>query len=469
MSRAHRTHLHFIGIGGDGMSGLAKVYSELGFRISGCNIEENRRTKELRSLGIPIEIGHLASHLQDVTHVVISSAIPPDNKEVLEAHRCGMPILHRLDLLNDLSSSRYTIGVTGTHGKTTTTAMITTLLERAWLDPTFVIGAASPSVGTHARLGLGKYLVAEVCESDGHFLKLHPQIAVITSIGRDHLNFYGSEEALLASFTQFASQSALCVACADDPGARRAVIEQLPAALTYSIERPADLVAHDIHFSQSRTTFEISWRGRRVGDVELLYAPGIHNVYNALAALVVGRQLGLSFTDMAAHLRDFQLPERRFQILVRNGITVVDDYAHLPEQITRNLQAIRQSWHPARIVALFQPHRYTRTYYLGREFSTSFDLADMVVLTDIYPAFERPIAGVDVTLLLKALHQRHGAVTYLPRGEDFVQRLRALVRPGDFIIGFGAGDLGTELQQLVRIWNQSYQGDPYAPPQERKL
>ncbi len=451
------------------MSGLAKVYSELGFRITGCNIEENRRTRELRSLGIPVSLGHSASHLQGATHVIVSSAIPPDNRELLEAQRLGLPILHRLDLLNHLTAKRYTIGVTGTHGKTTTTAMIATLLERAWFDPTFVIGAASPTLGTHARLGMGKYLVAEVCESDGRFLQLHPQIAVITSIGRDHLNFYGSEEALLASFTRFASQSDLCIACADDPGARRAVIEQLPTTLTYSIERPADLVAHDIRFHHSRTTFEISWRGSRVGYVELLYAPGIHNVYNALAALLVGRQLGLSFADMAAHLRDFQLPERRFQILIHNGITVVDDYAHLPEQIQSNLQAIRQSFHPPRIVALFQPHRFSRTYYLAREFSTSFDLADTVIVTDIYPAFERPIAGVDISSLVQALRHHHDAVTYLPRGEDFVQRLKAFVRSGDFVIGFGAGDLGNELHRLAQIWAQKEQGDPYESPHKRLL
>ncbi len=451
------------------MSGLAKVYSELGFRISGCNIEENRRTRELRSLGIPVSLGHSASHLHDATHVIVSSAIPPDNSDLLEAQRLGLPILHRLDLLHDLTATRYTIGVTGTHGKTTTTAMIATLLERARFDPTFVIGAASPTLGTHARAGMSKYLVAEVCESDGHFLQLYPQIAVVTSIGRDHLNFYKSEDALLASFTRFASQSELCIACADDPGARRAVIEQLPSTLTYSIERPADLVAHDIRCQQSRTTFEISWHGRRAGAVELLYAPGIHNVYNALAALLVGRTLGLSFADMAAHLRDFQLPERRFQILIRNGITIVDDYAHLPEQIKSNLQAIRHSWHPPRIVALFQPHRFTRTYYLGREFSTSFDLADMVILTDIYPAFERPIAGVDISSLIEALRHHHDAVTYLPRGEDFVHRLRAFLRPGDFVIGFGAGDLGDELQHLAQLWTQKDQRDPYETPYKRQV
>lgn len=457
MRPVHSTQLHFIGIGGDGMSGLAKVYSELGFRVTGCNLEENRRTRQLRELGVPVTIGHSSAHLQSATHVIVSSAIPPDNIELLEAQRLGLPILHRLELLQHLTTKRYTIGVAGTHGKTTTTAMIATLLERAWLDPTFVIGAVSPTLGTHARLGMGKFLVAEVCESDGHFLKLHPQIAVITNIGRDHLNFYGSEHALLASFTQFASQSGLCIACADDPGARRAIIEQFPTTLTYSIERPADLVAHDISFHQLHTAFDISWRGRRVGHVELLHAPGIHNVYNALAALLVGRQLGLSFADMAAHLRDFQLPERRFQVLVNNGITVVDDYAHLPEQIQRNLQAIRQSWHPARIVALFQPHRFSRTYYLGREFSTSFDLADIVVLTDIYPAFERPIPGVDVGVILDALRARHSSVAYLPRGEDFAHKLKEFVRPGDFVIGFGAGDLGAELHRFA----QGYQGDSY--------
>jgi UDP-N-acetylmuramate--alanine ligase len=338
--------LHFLGIGGDGMSGLAKVYSELGWRVTGCNIEENRRTRQLRELGIPVAIGHDVAHLQRATHLIVSSAIPPDNIELQEAQRLGLTILHRLDLLRELTTRRYTIGVAGTHGKTTTAAMITTLLERAWLDPTFVIGAASPTLGTHARLGLGRHLVAEICESDGRFVNIHPHIAVITNIGRDHLNFYRSEEALLESFTRFASHSELCIACADDPGVQRAIIQRIPSALTYSIERPADLVAHDISFSQFRTRFQISWHGRHAASIELLYAPGVHNVYNALAALVVGKAVGLSFADMAAHLRDFQLPERRFQVLINNGITLVDDYAHLPEQIQRNLQAIRQSWHP---------------------------------------------------------------------------------------------------------------------------
>jgi UDP-N-acetylmuramate--alanine ligase len=444
--------LHFLGIGGDGMSGLAKVYSELGWRVTGCNIEENRRTRQLRELGIPVAIGHDVAHLQRATHLIVSSAIPPDNIELQEAQRLGLTILHRLDLLRELTTRRYTIGVAGTHGKTTTAAMITTLLERAWLDPTFVIGAASPTLGTHARLGLGRHLVAEICESDGRFVNIHPHIAVITNIGRDHLNFYRSEEALLESFTRFASHSELCIACADDPGVQRAIIQRIPSALTYSIERPADLVAHDISFSQFRTRFQISWRGRHAASIELLYAPGVHNVYNALAALVVGKAVGLSFADMAAHLRDFQLPERRFQVLINNGITLVDDYAHLPEQIQRNLQAIRQSWHPPRIVAIFQPHRFTRTYYLGREFSAAFDLADIVVLTDIYPAFEPPIPGVDVSLIVEALQRRHHSVLYLPWGEDFADRVRALLRPGDFVIGFGAGNLNAQLHRLARAW-----------------
>ncbi len=464
MRNQRTTQLHFIGIGGDGMSGLAKVYRELGFRITGSNIEENQHTRALRALGVPVALGHSASHLKNAMHVIVSSAIPSDNAELLEAGRLGLPVLHRLDLLHDLMSeferkressaqaSFHTIGVAGTHGKTTTTAMIATLLERAWLDPTFVMGAASPTLGTHARLGMGEHLVAEICESDGHFLKLHPQIAVITNIGRDHLNFYRSEKALWGSFTQFARQSELCVACADDPGARQAVIEPLPATLTYSIEHPADLVAYNVNFDQFHTSFEISWRGRRIGHAELPL-PGIHNVYNALAAFLVGRQLGLSFADMVAHLRDFALPERRFQVLVQNGITLIDDYAHLPEQIQTNLHAIRRGWHPLRVIALFQPHRFTRTYYLGRNFSTSFDLADMVILTDIYPAFERPIPGVDVQLILGALRRRHNAVTYLPRGEGFTRKLQEFLRPGDFIIGFGAGDLGLELRQFAQRWN----------------
>lgn len=455
MGKKRKDALHFIGIGGDGMSGLAKVYHKMGFSVTGSNIAKNRRTRELQVLGIPIAIRHAAANLPRAATVVLSSAIPPDNPELNVARRRGLPIVHRLELLNHLMSDFRAIGVAGTHGKTTTAAMIATLLMRAGLDPTFVMGAPSPTLGTHARYGRGRYLVAEICESDGYFLQLHPHIAVITNIGRDHLRTYGSELGLLESFRQFAEQSEDCVACADDAGARRAIINQRPDTLTYRIEKPADLVAYNLHFEQERTHFEMAWRGRPVGTVALT-VPGQHNVYNALAALSVGHRLGLSFSQMVQSLCGFQLPERRFEVLLSRPITLIDDYAHLPEQIRANLQTIRQSWRPRRVIAIFQPHRYTRLSYLAEEFSLSFAHADIVVLTDVYAAFEHAISGVNSEFLLEAVRRHHPRVIYLPRQAALADLVAEICEPGDFVIGFNAGDLSAELHRVA----QRFQSEP---------
>lgn len=448
MRKKRKTALHFIGIGGDGMSGLAKVYHELGFTVSGSNIVENRRTRELQALGISVAIGHAPENIKNADTVVLSSAIPPENTELHAARRRGLAIAHRLELLNTLMSDFRSIGVAGTHGKTTTAAMIATLLLRAKLDPTFVIGATSPTLGTHARSGRGPHLVAEVCESDGYFLQLHPHISVITNIGRDHLHTYGSASALLESFRQFSEQSE-CIVCADDPGVREAILKSSTNVSTYSIESPADLVAYNIEFARERTRFEIAWRGQPLGTVALT-VPGRHNIYNALAALSVGHSLGLSLGQMAVYLRDFQLPERRFEVLLKTPITLIDDYAHLPEQIQANLETIRQGWKPARVIALFQPHRYTRLSYLAEEFSNSFDLADRVVVTDLYSALEQPLAGVDAGRLLEALRRRHPQVLYLPQKEDLGRFLEEICAPGDFVIGFNAGDLSLQLRRAAQ-------------------
>ncbi|MCS6936867.1 MAG: UDP-N-acetylmuramate--L-alanine ligase [Candidatus Bipolaricaulota bacterium] len=453
-----KTALHFVGIGGDGMSALAKVCHEMGFAVSGSNICENQRTRELRALGLPIALGHDASHLQDADAVVFSSAIPTDNVELRAARRRGLPIVHRLELLRTLMSDRYSIGVTGTHGKTTTAAMIATLLMRAQLDPTFIVGAASPTLGTHARFGRGRHLVAEVCESDGYFLQLHPQIAVVTSIGRDHLSTYGSEHALRQSFRQFVQQSERAVVCADDPGIQEAILQESHAALTYRIERPADLVAYDLELEGEQTRFAIAWRGRPVGAIEL-NVPGKHNIYNALAALSVGRLLGLTFQQMAAYLREFQLPERRFEFLLRSPMVLIDDYAHLPEQIQTNLETIRTAWRPARVIALFQPHRYSRLSYLGEEFGRAFALADEVIVTDIYAAFESPIEDVNIGRLLEALRRHHARVRYLSPGEDLSRCLQESCRPGDWVIAFNAGDLSHRLRQAAMSFGKGVSDD----------
>lgn len=450
-ARKLKTALHFIGIGGDGMSALAKVCHEMGFRVSGSNLTENHRTRELQTLGIPVALGHTAANLKQAQAVVFSSAIPTDNVELRAARRRGLPIVHRLELLRTLMSDFYSIGVTGTHGKTTTAAMIATLLVRAQLDPTFLLGAASPALGTHARYGRGRHLVAEVCESDGYFLQLHPQIGVVTNIGRDHLQNYGSEYLLQQSFKQFCSQSERAIVCADDPGVQEAILQDAHSALTYSIERPADLVAYDLELAQAQTSFEIAWRGRPAGRVELT-VPGKHNIYNALAALCVGRSLGLSFRQMSAYLRAFRLPERRFEFLLQSPFVLIDDYAHLPEQIQTNLETIRRAWKPARVIALFQPHRYTRLSYLIEEFSRAFALADTVIVTDLYAAFEQPLEGVGVGHLVDALRCHHADVRYLPREAEIGRFLRELCEPGDWVIAFNAGDLSLRLRQVATQW-----------------
>jgi UDP-N-acetylmuramate--alanine ligase len=447
--RNPKTALHFIGIGGDGMSALAKVYHEMGFSVSGSNLTENHRTRELGALSIPVTFGHAAENIKNADAVVFSSAIPADNIELHAARRRGLPIVHRLELLRTLMSDLYSIGVAGTHGKTTTAAMIATLLVRAKLEPTFILGAASPTLRAHAHYGRGRHLVAEICESDGYFLQLHPQIGVVTNIGRDHLQTYGCERSLRESFKRFAEQSERSIVCADDPGIQEAILKDSKSVLTYSIERPADLVAYDLEFAEERARFEIAWRGRPVGEVELT-VPGKHNIYNALAALCVGSSLGLSFRQMAAYLRGFRLPERRFEFLLRSPIVLIDDYAHLPEQIQTNLETIRGAWRPSRVIALFQPHRYTRLSYLTEEFSRAFALADTVIVTDLYAAFEQPLEGVDLGCLLEALQRYHPQVLYLPQKEELGKFLRELCSPGDWVIAFNAGDLSLRLRQAAR-------------------
>lgn len=489
-----RYRYHFIGIGGDGMSGLAKVLWQGGEAVCGSNIEPNPRTAELARLGIPVAIGHDAAHLEGAEAVVFSSAIPPDNVELHAAQKHGLPVWHRLELIARWVNRRPCIGVAGTHGKTTTTAMIATLLRRAGRDPSYLIGAACPGLEGHAHLGRGPHIVLEVDESDGRFLGLTPQVAVLTSIDLDHLNHYRDEQDLLRSFGAYLAQSGKAILCADDPNCRR-LLERFPRALSYGILRTADadLVAQDLEQADFHTRFTLRFRDHTLGRVELPL-PGEHNVYNTLAALLAGWEAGLDFAEMLPALSGFRLPERRFQVLTRNGVMVVDDYAHLPQQVEVNLQAIRANWARrrdrdrgrGRLIALFQPHRFSRTQYLNGHFARAFQGADLIGVTEIYPAFEPPIPGVDARQVVRSIcaqiqgqdpsefhrtkapsgsGEREGTrsrkgrgesapcpspdVRYLPRPQDVLDFLRRTVRPGDFVIGFGAGDLWKVLHRFV--------------------
>jgi len=422
------------------MSGLARVLHAQGLGVSGSDIALTPRVAELGKLGIEVAIGHRARNLNGAGLVVFSSAIPGDNIELIAARRRGINAIPRLAMVRRLLQERESIGVVGTHGKTTTTSMIAFLLEKAGVQPSFLIGAPCPALGGNARWGDGQYLVAEIDESDGHFTELELDWAVITNIGVDHLNNYGNLTALYRAFRRFAQRSKRLILNVDDGPSRRLYLELDHVALTFGIKREADLMAMGIEQDKFDTRFKLAFRGEEVGEVSLP-APGRHNVYNALAALLVGHGLGLGLPEMAAALEGFTLPERRFQVLHRDGVMIVDDYAHLPEEIEANLAAIHAGWHPKRLIAVFQPHRFSRLKYINGQFAHSLSQADLVILTEIYPAGEPPIPGIDASLLLRELKHHGKSAQYIPQHEEIIDLLRRELRPGDFIIVLGAGDI----------------------------
>jgi UDP-N-acetylmuramate--alanine ligase len=429
------------------MSALARVLWEGGFKVTGSDICENQRIKALKALGIKIYLGHHPSNLGLAKTVVFSSAIESDNVELKTAQRRGIEIVSRLEMLSRLMEGKFSIGVAGTHGKTTTTAMIATLLQRSGLDPTFIIGAPTPCLGGNAKLGVDPILVAEIDESDGRFRKITPQIAVITNIGTDHLNNYKNEEAILVGFIDFVGGSERVILCADDERTKM-IRKWVKNPLTFGI-KDGDLQAKNIMINSFHTSFDLVFCGQVKGRIDLP-APGRHNVYNALAAMLACLEIGLDFGEMRAIWKDFTLPERRFQILREDSVIVVDDYAHLPEEISANLEAIREGCSPGRVVAVFQPHRFSRTKYINGGFGGAFDLADIVVVTDIYPAFEEPIPGVDAKIIVEAIRDRKKvkSVYYISK-EKILPFLQKRMQPGDFIIGFGAGDIWKVTHRLA--------------------
>lgn len=415
--------------------------------MRGSNIEANFRTAELSQLGIPVSLGHAASHVKDASTIVYSSAIPADNVEIKEAKRRGLTLWHRQQALADLANRHRTIGVAGTHGKTTTAVMAATLLKEAGCDPSYLIGAGCPGLQGHAHWGKSQSLVLEVDESDGRFLQLTPALAVITNIGLDHLDHYHDQQDILDNFTQYLAQSEQAVLCLDDPNCR-SLLERFPRALSFGFDPEADLVAESVVQQDFHTYFSLNFRGKCLGRVHLP-VPGRHNVLNALAALLAGWHAGLSFSEMMPLVSRFQLPERRFEVLAKNGIMIVDDYAHLPEQIEANLKAIRANWKKGRIIALFQPHRFSRMRYMGARFGPAFAEADLVGVTDIYPAFETPLPGIDARQIVSAVARHTPEARYLPQNGDVADFLQRAVRPGDFVIGFGAGDLWQPLRRFA--------------------
>jgi len=447
--------IHFVGIGGIGMSGIAEVLLNLGYKVSGSDLRESDTTERLRSLGGEICIGHAAENLTNVDVVVTSTAVQGDNPEVIEAKRRMVPVIPRAEMLAELMRMKYGIAIAGTHGKTTTTSMVATVLTHAGIDPTIVIGGKLNTLGSNAKLGQGKFLVAEADESDGSFLTLSPTIAVVTNIDADHLDYYtGGLEQIKDTFVSFINKVpfyGLAVLCQEDRNINEIIPRIKKRFMTYGLSSQADLRATHVKLDGFQTTFTAHYKGYRLGEISF-NMPGAHNVLNALACTAVALELDVPFDKIQEGFAQFGGVGRRFTVKgEKNGIMVVDDYGHHPAEIRATLGAARNGWPERRLVVAFQPHRYSRTKELFNEFVTCFYDADVLVLTDIYAASEQPIPGVSAERLAEET-RRHGQrdVTYIADRNDLPDYLAGIIKEGDIVITLGAGNIWQAGEELVK-------------------
>jgi UDP-N-acetylmuramate--alanine ligase len=446
--------IHFVGIGGSGMSGIAEILLNLGYRVSGSDQRRNDAIERLEQIGAKVFIGHEASHVEGAHVIVYSSAVSRDNIEVQVARQRGIPVIPRAEMLAELMRLKYGIAVAGTHGKTTTTSMIGAVLAEGRLDPTIVVGGRITSLGSNARLGQGEYLVAEADESDGSFLKLAPTIAVITTVDAEHLDHYGTLDAIRDAFVTFVNKVPFygaAVLCLDQPNIQLLIPRIDKRVVTYGLESGADLVARRLHLSGLTSRFEVFQRGTPLGECTLS-VPGRHNVLNALAAVAVALDLEVPFLTIQRALAGFAGVQRRFQVIGQaDNVTVVDDYGHHPVEIRATLAAAKAGF-DRRVVVIWQPHRYTRTLHLREEFLTAFNQADALVVMDIYAAGEAPIEGVSAAELAEAIRAHgHRDVTYLGRDRaGVIDHVIDISRPGDLVITLGAGDVSQLGPELLR-------------------
>jgi UDP-N-acetylmuramate--alanine ligase len=445
---ATRKRVHIVGIGGAGMSAIAAVLVAMGHVVTGSDLKGGAAVDRLRSIGVRVTIGHDPSLVRSADAVAVSTAIPGDDAELVEARRIGVFVCSRADALAAIASRRRTIAVSGTHGKTTTSSMLALQLVGAELDPSFIIGGDVNQIGTNAVWGDGDWLVVEADESDGTFLALEPEMALVTSIEADHLDHYGSMSGLEAAFAQFMERApAGTIVCADDPACRRLAPS---GALTYGFAQDADLRITELRGGRSDVSFVLERAGEVLGELSLP-VPGAHNALNAAGAFAAASRVGVSFEDARRALARFAGVARRFEFRGEQaGITFVDDYVHLPGEIAATLAAARRGgWR--RIVAVFQPHRYSRVAALAPDFGHAFVDADVIVLTGIYAAGEAPRPGVSSKLVLDAILDAHPATTaaYLPERAALIAYLRRILEPGDCCISLGAGDLTSLPDELI--------------------
>jgi UDP-N-acetylmuramate--alanine ligase len=436
--------IHFVGIGGIGMSGIAELLLNLHYEVSGSDLRETATTDRLTRLGGTVHKGHRAEHVQGADVVVVSSAVPPDNPEVARARAEKIPVIPRAEMLAELMRMKYGIAVAGSHGKTTTTSLIATVLAEGGMDPTMVIGGRLNSLGSNARLGGGDFLVAEADESDGSFLMLSPTVAVVTNIDPEHLDHYKDMQNLKEAFLRFVSRVpfyGLVVLCMDHPNVCGLLPQIRKRHATYGMSRQADFRARDIRREGWETRFLVVRQEEEIGEIRLRM-PGLHNVSNALAAVVVGHELDLDFSVVKKGLENFEGIQRRLQIKGRQrGVVVVDDYAHHPAEIRATLDAARRGW-DQRILAVFQPHRYSRTQLCFEDFLGAFHDADSVIVSDIYAAGEKELMGVHAKRLAEGIRkQGHREVHYMQGFPEIVSHLSEVCHEGDMVLTLGAGDV----------------------------
>lgn len=454
MYKGRIRHIHFVGIGGIGMSGIAEVLLNLGYKVTGSDVKASEVTKRLESIGAAIHLGHKRENINGSDVVVYSSAVKEDNPEIEAAHEVLLPVIPRAEMLAELMRMKYGIAIAGTHGKTTTTSMVATILGNAGIDPTIVIGGRLNSIGTNAKLGKGEFLVAEADESDGSFLKLSPTIAVVTNIDAEHMNHYKDMDEVKSAYLSFINKVPFygcCILCLDHPNIQGLISKIERRHITYGLTAQADYHARGIEYKGMDTSFEI-WNGwERLGKVTT-HMPGVHNVYNCLAATAVAMELGLKFDEVQNALAGFSGVERRFQIKGdANDITVVDDYGHHPAEVKATLKAAKDGW-GRRVVAVFQPHRYTRTKDLFQEFLSAFYDADVLILTDIYAAGEEKIEGITSKALSEGIKD-YGQkdVTYIPDKKDVPKHLAKVLKSGDMVVTMGAGDIWQIGDEILKI------------------
>lgn len=456
----HFRIIHFVGIGGIGMSGIAEVLHNLGYEVTGSDLRESETTKRLQDIGIKVMIGHRPENVAFAHVVVVSSAVSSENPEVIEARKRAIPVIPRAEMLAELGRLKYGILVAGAHGKTTTTSLIATVLGHAGIDPTVVIGGKLRATGSNARLGQGDFIVAEADESDGSFLKLSPTIAVVTNIDREHMDFFRDMDKLKEAFLSFVNKVpfyGLSILCLENQYIREILPKIHRRFVTYGFSEDADVKATNIKQGTLAISFDVIYRGDNIGSFSVPI-PGLHNVLNCLATISVARELHIETETIKEALRGFKGIQRRFEFKgEKKGIKVFDDYGHHPEEIRNTIKAARDSFRENRILVIFQPHRYTRTRDLFNEFTQSFSETDALYILDIYAAGEKPIEGISSSLLAGEINKKtkREFALYRPDRDKLLNELVIDLRQGDIVMTLGAGDVWKVGEELLRRIEQS--------------